>query len=78
MSFNYEKCKVMHFGKNNKCHEYLMELGQGVPPHIIEKTLIERDLGLMISNDLKWVSQIDKATTEFMLEYKIVSERPNI
>ena len=62
MSFNYEKCKVMHFGKNNKCHEYKMELGQGVAPHTIEKTLIERDLGLMISNDLKWVNQIDKAT----------------
>ncbi len=62
MSFNYEKCKVMHFGKNNKCHEYKMELGQGVAPHTIEKNLIERDLGLMISNDLKWVNQIDKAT----------------
>ena len=53
MSFNYEKCKVMHFGRENKCNEYNMELGQGVAPHIIEKTLIERDLGLIISSDLK-------------------------
>ena len=52
----------MHFGRENKCNEYNMELGQGVAPHIIEKTLIERDLGLIISSDLKWVNQIDKAT----------------
>ena len=39
-----------------------MNIGQGVAPHIIEETLIERDLGLMISNELKWVDQIDKAT----------------
>ena len=25
MSFNYEKCKVMHFGRNNAEHEYIME-----------------------------------------------------
>ena len=39
-----------------------MNLGQRVAPHIIEETLIERDSGLMISNELKWVDQIDKAT----------------
>ena len=51
----------MHFGKKN-IHEYSKNLGQGVEPHIIEKTLIERDLGLIISSDLKWVNHIDKAT----------------
>ena len=49
MSFNYDKCKVMHFGKR----EYKMDLGQNSPPHIIEKTLVERDLGIIIANDLK-------------------------
>ena len=52
----------MHFGKTNKCQEHNMDLGQGVATHIIEEILIERDLGLIISNDLKWVNQIDKAT----------------
>ena len=61
MSFNYDKCKVMHFGKNNAEREYKMDLGQNSPPHIIEKTLIERDLGIIIANDLKWVHQIEKA-----------------
>ena len=33
MSFNYEKCKVMHFGRRNAEHEYIMELNEGESPH---------------------------------------------
>ena len=62
ISFNYDKCKVMHFGKKNKENMYTMELGLGEQPHIIEKSLVERDLGLMVSSDLKWVNQVEKAT----------------
>ena len=62
MSFNYDKCKVMHFGKKNIEKEYKMDLGHDKPPHIIEKTSVERDLGIMISKDLKWVDQTVKAT----------------
>jgi hypothetical protein len=62
MSFNYDKCKVMHFGKKNKENMYTMELGTGEQPHRIEKSLVERDLGLMLSSDLKWVTQVEKAT----------------
>ena len=39
-----------------------MEFGEGESPHVIEKTLVERDLGLIISKDLKQASKIDKAT----------------
>ena len=46
---------------NNVEREYKMDLGWDTPPHIIEKTQVERDLGIMISNDLKWVHQIEKA-----------------
>ena len=52
----------MHFGKKNKENTYTMELGLGEQPHIIEKSLVERDLGLMVSSDLKWVNQVEKAT----------------
>ena len=62
MSFNFGKCKVMHFGNKNPENKYTMELGDGKPSHTILKTLVERDLGLMISNDLKWESQVDEAT----------------
>ena len=61
MSFNYDKCKVMHFGSKNVEQEYTIELGMGKEPHIIEKSLVERDLGLMVSSDLKWITQVDKA-----------------
>ena len=50
----------MHFGKNNVEREYKMDLGENSPPHIIEKTLVERDLGIMKANDLKWIHQIEK------------------
>ena len=39
-----------------------MSLGQGEQPHVIEKSLVERDLSLMVSSDLKWVNQVEKAT----------------
>ena len=54
--------KLCHFGKKNKEHTYTMDLGRGLQPHKIEKSLVERDLGLMVSSDLKWVTQVDKAT----------------
>ena len=62
MSFNYDKCKVMHFGKKNKEHEYIMDLGPDSQPHKIEKSLVVRDLCLMVSSDLKWATQVDEAT----------------
>jgi len=62
MSFNYDKCKVMHFGNKNREHQYTMELGKGEQLHKIEKSLVERDLGLIVSSDLKWGTQVEKAT----------------
>jgi len=59
---NYDKCKVMHFGKRNKEQKYTINLEQGEQRHEIEKSLVERDLGLMLSTDLKWDTQVEKAT----------------
>ena len=39
VSFNYDKCKVMHFGKRNKEQKYTINLGQGEQRHEIEKSL---------------------------------------
>ena len=33
MSFNYGKCRVMHFGKNNTENSYSMQLGSDAEPH---------------------------------------------
>ena len=62
----YDECKVMHFGKNNVDREYKMDIGRDTPPHIIEKTQVERDLGITVSNDLK--SQTRKSLTYFDAE----------
>ena len=60
MSFNYDKCKVIHFGKNNRENVYTMKLGDN-EVHTLEKTVLERDLGILVSKDLKWGNQVDKA-----------------
>ena len=39
-----------------------MSLGNNVALHKIERTLVERGLGIMISSDLKWANQTTKAT----------------
>ena len=39
-----------------------MDLGENLIQHKIEKTLVERDLGILLSSDLKWTNQTVKAT----------------
>ena len=39
-----------------------MDLGENLAPHKIGKTLVERDLGIIISSDIKWANQTVKAT----------------
>jgi ribonuclease P/MRP protein subunit RPP40 len=50
MSFNIEKCKVMHLGHGNKEYKYLMNGKE------LQTVMEERDLGVIISQNLK-VSQ---------------------
>ena len=52
MSFNYQKCKVMHLGRKNIKNEYTMKLEEDLIPHQIEKILVERALGILLSSDL--------------------------
>lgn len=64
MYLNCSKCKVMHFGNHNPSHRYLIEdyLSGRFEP-LLESNL-ERDLGLMISNDLKWKTQVQYASNK--------------
>jgi len=48
MLFNADKCKVMHMGFNNKQAKYDIN---GIQ---LECVLEEKDLGVIISEDLKW------------------------
>jgi len=48
MLFNGEKCKVMHMGYNNTCPECFLNGTK------LESVSEEKDLGVFISDDLKW------------------------
>jgi len=63
MQLNFEKCKVMHFGHGNPKKDYHLVDNEGVV-HTLEKTVAERDLGVIISSDLKQHRQVDKAASK--------------
>ena len=50
-----------------------MDLVQNSPPHIIEKTLVERALGIMIAKDLKWVHQNRKGNSFTYFDAELVT-----
>lgn len=65
MKFNIAKCKVMHVGRGHikSKHEYFMrdELDN---VHTLTSTKIERDLGVLVSSDLKFESQCKAAAAK--------------
>ena len=54
MLFNADKCKIMHFGYNNTMANYKLNKN-------LEVTKEERDLGVIMQNDLKCRLQCIKA-----------------
>ena len=48
LPFNADKCKVMHFRKNNPEHYYVL-IG-----HVLQKSEQEKDLGVIIDSSLKF------------------------
>ena len=55
MQFNVSKCKVMHIGKQKVEHEYNMK-GQK-----LETVTEEKDLGILVTRDMKVAKQCTKA-----------------
>ncbi len=53
MNLNYSKCKVMHFGNQNIKYDYVMH-DKRSDIIAINPSECEKDLGVYISNDLKW------------------------
>ena len=49
LEFNTSKCKVMHCGLSNQKMQYFMNKRS----RKLEKTLVERDLGVTVANNLK-------------------------
>ena len=55
MEYNKKKCKVIHFGTKNQNFDYQME---GHKLTVIEE---EKDLGVIVSQNLKWSKQVTAA-----------------
>ena len=59
LKFNMKKCKVLHVGSRNNKFGYQMKEGDG--SRVLEEMVLEKDLGVLISYDLKVEQQCDKA-----------------
>ena len=55
LHFNEEKCKVMHIGRNNPRYGYCLG------PSALAESVEEKDLGVLITNNLKPSRQVSKA-----------------
>jgi hypothetical protein len=62
LRLNFEKCKVMHLGKNNSNYNYTIHDSVTNTTHSLIKTAEEKDLGVVFSSNLKWSIHIDKIT----------------
>jgi len=58
MLFNMDKCKVMHMGYNNLQAEYVTDCS------ILGSVNEEKDLGVIISEDMKWDKQCGAAASK--------------
>ena len=59
-----KKCKVLHLGLNNKNCEYSIE--ETEIKQTLNETVLKRDVGVLISKDLKTLKQCNKAAKEAM------------
>jgi hypothetical protein len=75
MKFNVDKCKVMHVGRNNKksTHEYTMKDEQGLT-RTLAVTQLERYLGILVSNDLKFGPQCKAAASAAMWKFSTLKK----
>ena len=55
MAFNTSKCKVMHIGRQNPGFQYRMG------DELLTSTELERDIGVLVINNLKPSEQYSKA-----------------
>ena len=63
LPLNLNKCHIMHLGKNNKNYEYDILDRSTNTRRMLSATKCEKDLGVMVSSDLKVDQHITKITT---------------
>lgn len=62
LKFNSSKCKVMHLGNDNRKHRYSMMENEVIKT--LEESAQERDLGVLIDDELKFVKHIENAVSK--------------
>ena len=60
MRLNIEKCKIMHIGKKNNSHNYTLSNYNNNE----RISLVKTDIGILISKDLKFEAQVNKAASK--------------
>ena len=60
ITFNVDKCKVMHFGYNNTVASYYIDIT------VLPSCTVKRDLGILIQDNLKVFKQGLKAANTVM------------
>ena len=55
--FNQTKCKILHIGENNPKYKYF--IGEGNNRMELETSDIEKDLGVLVDNELNFENHID-------------------
>jgi hypothetical protein len=56
IKLHVQKCKVIHIGYKNG--NYSHKIRDGSEEYVLEDTTAERDLGVIISSNLKWAIQV--------------------
>ena len=59
LHFNNSKCQILHIGSNNPKYEYF--IGQDQTRTTLATTTLEKDLGVLVDNDLNFEDHIDYA-----------------
>ena len=70
LTFNTSKCKRMHIGKDNPKFQYTMTTENN--NIVLTETVQEKDLGVWISNNLKWEKQVVVASQQAMVVLRSV------
>ena len=63
LRFNIDKCHVMYIDRKSKVKYYLEKDNKCWE---VAESEVERDLGIWVSNDLKWETQCKKAVAQAM------------
>jgi ribonuclease P/MRP protein subunit RPP40 len=63
MRFHLDKCKVLRIGRGHPDFQYTM-CKQGEPPHTLEESSVEKDLGVFVDNQLSFSKHIQEAISK--------------